>query len=315
MRPASDGPEETPPEGQGPTERSPAANGTGADRQGTQPPGVDPQSPEGASGIGKLVRSGALSVAESLQARAATHVADGLRAQDPSLLSRLAEIGVVRQAWIDDPEDGPVVSDTRAVEVLQRAVEARADRRPGVLGRLAISGLRVLTDLGLGGAELGAADATLCFTDLEGFTEFTALEGDEVAKRLLERYYTEAGRIVRTRNGVTVKQLGDGLLLRFNDPLDAVRAALDIVLQGADPLRIRAGLHKGELVVEHGDVFGNTVNVTARVADAAEGGQVMISAEVREAVEGTTGLEFGRLKRRRFKGVAARMEVCEVHRV
>jgi adenylate cyclase len=270
---------------------------------------------EGASRrMGRLWRGGVTGAAERVQRVGADRLAQRLRSQDPALLARLAELGVVRQAWIDDPADGPAVGAARPLDVLQRAIESRADHSPALLSRLGMSAVRALTDLGFGDGQGDAPDATLCFTDLEGFTEYTALEGDERARTLLDEYYQVAGRIVRSRNGTTVKRIGDGLLLRFADPVDAVRAALDIVDRPPSPLRVRAGLHRGALLVQQGDVFGHTVNVAARVGDAARGGQVMISADVFDMVSGTTGLDFGRLRRHRFKGVAERMAICEVRR-
>ncbi|MDQ6838968.1 MAG: adenylate/guanylate cyclase domain-containing protein [Actinomycetota bacterium] len=263
---------------------------------------------------GNLWRSGAAMAADRFQRHAADRLAERLRSQDPALLARLAEIGMVRQAWIDDPTDGPAVRAARPLDVLQRAIEARADYSPALLSRLGASAVRALTDLGFGDDAGDASVATLCFTDLEGFTEYTALEGDELARTLLEQYYQVAGRIVRSRNGTTVKHIGDGLLLRFADPADAVRSAMQIVESPPGPLRVRAGLHRGPLLMERGDVYGHTVNVAARIGDAARGGQVMISADVLDAVGPLNGLEFGRLRRHRFKGVSERMTVCEVRR-
>ena len=276
---------------------------------------VGKEAVEGASHhVGKLWRSGAAAAAERFQRVGADRLAQRLRSQDPALLARLAEIGVVRQAWIDDPADGPPVQAARPLDVLHRAIESRADHSPALLSRLGLSAVRALTDLGFGETEGEAPEATLCFTDLEGFTEYTALEGDERARVLLDEYYQVAGRIVRSRNGTTVKRIGDGLLLRFADPVDAVRSALAIVESPPGPLRVRAGVHRGPLLSERGDVFGHTVNVAARITDAARGGQVMISADVLDEVASTSGLEFGRLKRHRFKGVAERMAVCQVRR-
>jgi adenylate cyclase len=264
--------------------------------------------------VGHWWRVGLAGTADRVQRVGADRLAQRLRSQDPALLARLAELGVVRQAWIDDPADGPAVGAARPLDVLQRAIESRADHSPALLSRLGMSAVRALTDLGFADGEGDAPDATLCFTDLEAFTEYTALEGDERARILLDEYYQVAGRIVRSRNGTTVKRIGDGLLLRFADPVDAVRAALDIVDRPPSPLRVRAGLHRGPLLVQRGDVFGHTVNVAARVGDAARGGQVMISADVFDVVSETTGLDFGRLRRHRFKGVAERMAICEVRR-
>ncbi|MDQ2725722.1 MAG: hypothetical protein M3Y36_09540, partial [Actinomycetota bacterium] len=82
---------------------------------------------EGASRqVGKLWRSGAAAAAERFQRVGADRLAERLRSQDPALLARLAEIGVVRQAWIDDPADGPAVRAARPLDVLHRAIESRA---------------------------------------------------------------------------------------------------------------------------------------------------------------------------------------------
>ncbi len=74
-------------------------------------------------------------------------------------------------------------------------------------------------------APVAAAERTIMFTDLVGFTEYTALHGDEVALELLavqERLVNEA-----LPNGArVVKDLGDGLMLSFDDPCDAVSTGL-----------------------------------------------------------------------------------------
>ena len=276
---------------------------------------------EGASQhVGKLWRSGAAAAAERFQRVGADRLAQRLRSQDPALLARLAEIGVVRQAWIDDPADGPPVQAARPLDVLHRAIESRADHSPALLSRLGLSAVRALTDLGFGESEGDAPEATLCFTDLEGFTEYTALEGDERARVLLDEYYQVAGRIVRSRNGTTVKRIGDGLLLRFADPVDAVRSALAIVESPPGPLRVRAGVHRGPLLVgERRRVRPHRQRRGPQWPMPPTAGQVMISAEVHDAVGPgaevpAAGLEFGRLRRHRFKGVAERMAICEVRR-
>lgn len=260
-------------------------------------------------------RRGAAVGAERLQQLGASQVASRLRQQDPELLARLAEIGVVRQAWIDDPDDGPPVQAARPLDVLVRAIESRADHRPGLVPRLGLGAVRALSDVAFPEAPTDADGlVTVCFVDLEGFTPFTALEGDDQARQLLDRYYRESARLVRTRNGTTVKYIGDGQLLRFADPVDGVRAALDIVAADLGPLRARAGLHRGALLSERGDVFGHTVNVAARVADSVRSGKVMVTADVCHAIGSAPGLELGRLRRTRLKGVAEKVEVCEVTR-
>jgi adenylate cyclase len=99
-----------------------------------------------------------------------------------------------------------------------------------------------------------------------------------------------------------VKRLGDGLLLTFPAPEAAVLACLELV-EAAAPLRLRAGIHVGDVVVRRDDVVGHVVNVAARVTESAKGGQVLVSSDVRDAVEDLGGVRFGRARRRRFHGV------------
>ncbi len=108
-----------------------------------------------------------------------------------------------------------------------------------------------------------------------------------------------------------MKRLGDGLLLSFPEPEVAVLAAIELLDTAPDPLRLRAGLHVGQAVVTRDDVFGNVVNVAARVTEHAKGGRALASLEVRDAVGDLPGVRFGRPRRVRLKGVEP-MSVCPV---
>src|SRR5205807_6019290 len=139
------------------------------------------------------------------------------------------------------------------------------------------------------------------FTDLEGFTRFTQQKGDEAASELLADHHRTIGPIVRSRGGRTVKRLGDGLLLTFPEPEAAVLACLELVANPPQPLRVRAGIHLGEIVVSMDDVIGHVVNVAARVAESAKGGEVLVTGDVKTAVGPPRGFVFGPARRRTFK--------------
>lgn len=141
------------------------------------------------------------------------------------------------------------------------------------------------------------------FTDLEGFTRFTAKEGDEVAAQLIAEHQKLMGPVVRSRGGRIVKRLGDGLMLTFPAPEAALLAALELVEAIEEPLRLRAGLHVGEAVITRDDVMGHVVNVAARITEAAKGSEVLASVDVRTAVAPMAGVAFGRARRIRLKGV------------
>ncbi len=103
-------------------------------------------------------------------------------------------------------------------------------------------------------------------------------------------------------------------MLSFAWPDTAVRAALELIDLEVAPLRMRAGLHTGEVVVSRNDLLGNVVNIAARVTGRAAAGRVLTTEAVRDAAGDLPGVEWGRCRGARFKGVADRIAVCEVWR-
>jgi adenylate cyclase len=182
------------------------------------------------------------------------------------------------------------------------------------LANLGLSTIQVLSAPSYGEDQQGSTNRlAVVFTDLEGFTRFTAKQGDEAARSLLAEHHRFVGPIVRSRGGKVVKRLGDGLMLSFPEPDAAVHCSLDLVDVPAE-LRLRAGVHTGEAVVTADDMIGHDVNIAARVAADAQGGQVLATVRVREEVGDLRGVTFGRARRRSFKGVGEPISVCPVMR-
>jgi adenylate cyclase len=132
----------------------------------------------------------------------------------------------------------------------------------------------------------------------------------------LSEHYKTAGPIVRSRGGRVVKRLGDGLMLTFPEPTAAVLAAVELCEQGPSALKCRAGLHVGEVIVGGSDVLGHVVNIAARVTETADGGEVLISRDLRDMLplDELPELSVGRARRRKLKGVGERIDVCPVRR-
>jgi adenylate cyclase len=135
-----------------------------------------------------------------------------------------------------------------------------------------------------------AIEGTIVFTDLVGFTEFTATRGDAEALQLLATQ-DQLVRSVLPGAARIVKELGDGLFLWFPAPESALRCALDLrrVLEEESattglPLWIRVGMHHGHALQRGADLVGNDVNVASRIADVAAPGEVLVSDAVRAAV-------------------------------
>ena len=235
--------------------------------------------------------------------------------KDPELLSQMTETGVLRREWVEEPGKGPI-SDATPLEVLERTLAGMVERRPSMLASLGLSAVEVLSASGDGAANESVSCLTVAFTDLEGFTRYTAKNGDIAAANLLTEHYRTAGPIVRSRGGRVVKRLGDGLMLTFPEPTAAVLAAVELCEHGPEPLQVRAGLHVGEVLVGRSDVLGHVVNIAARVTETASGGEVLISHELRDMLplDELPEIKLGRARRRRLKGVGDRIEVSPVSR-
>lgn len=238
----------------------------------------------------------------ALRRSVSERLADLIRS-DPEWADQAADVGLVDRAWLEHPAEQPFRTAPPG-EMVERFLERTAERRPSVLANLGLNALQALSLVREDPKELGpSSSATIVFTDLEGFTRFTASEGDDVAAALIADHQRLMGPIVRSRGGRIVKRMGDGLMLTFPAPEAAVLAAVELVAAITEPLPLRAGLHLGEAVVTHGDVLGHVVNVAARITEEARGGMVLASVDVRDAVVPLPGVQFGRARRTRLKGV------------
>jgi class 3 adenylate cyclase len=164
------------------------------------------------------------------------------------------------------------------------------------------------------GWEGGERDlAVLLFTDIVGSTERVHALGDERWRRTLDVLDELTGdRAVRHR-GRVIKQTGDGHLLEFARPTDALAAAVEI-RDGAQRLEmeVRAGLHLGEIERrDNGDVGGLSVHVAARVMATAGPGEILVSRSVAELGAGA-GLRFEDRGAHELKGVPSALQLFAV---
>jgi adenylate cyclase len=162
----------------------------------------------------------------------------------------------------------------------------------------------------------------IAFTDLVGFTEFTATRGDQEALAVLGAQ----DAIVRTAlpdGARVVKELGDGLLLFFPDSSVAISACLAI-LDGFEvaadvdtmPLWVRAGLHWGRPSSRGDDLVGHDVNVAARIVDVAAPGELLCSGSMLAEVSGGDrhAVEFVELGPVMMKGIPDPIDLYRVER-
>jgi predicted ATPase/class 3 adenylate cyclase len=130
------------------------------------------------------------------------------------------------------------------------------------------------------------AVTTFLFTDIEGSTRLWEREPERM-KHAHARHDALARAAVEAQHGLIVKMTGDGVHAAFDDPLDAVAAALELQQALADPaatngiaLCVRCGLDAGVVERRDNDYFGTPVNRAARIMAAAHGGQVLVSEPV-----------------------------------
>ena len=156
--------------------------------------------------------------------------------------------------------------------------------------------------------------ATVLFTDVVGSTERAAELGDRRWRDLLEQHHASIRRELARFNGREVDTAGDGFFATFDGPARGIRCAQAIV-GAVKPLGldVRAGRHPGEVALADGKIAGIAVNIGARVAAQADGGEVLVSGTVKDLVAGS-GLEFQDRGTAALKGVPGEWRLFAVAR-
>jgi adenylate cyclase len=155
---------------------------------------------------------------------------------------------------------------------------------------------------------VSSPDGTFVFADIAGYTALTEAHGDADAAELAATFCGEISHLARDRGGEVVKTIGDAVMVRHGDPAAAVElglAAAHEVIAGHGFPAVRVGMHHGPAIAREGDWFGATVNLAARVAAAAAGGEVLVTGAVRERAGEMTGVEFEPRGEHRMRNVAA----------
>ena len=135
----------------------------------------------------------------------------------------------------------------------------------------------------------------ILFSDIEESTALNERIGDRAWVRLISRHDKMVRRHVSKYSGHVVKSQGDGFMVAFAQPDQAVRCSLDIqrsLRRESQSIRVRIGIHVGKSVRRGDDLFGRNVAMAARVASEADGGEVLVSKEVRDALTNVDGFEF-----------------------
>ncbi|HEX9378992.1 MAG TPA: adenylate/guanylate cyclase domain-containing protein [Gaiellaceae bacterium] len=147
--------------------------------------------------------------------------------------------------------------------------------------------------------------STVLFTDIVGSTERARELGDRGWHEVLDEHHARVRSVLEQYRGREVDTAGDGFFASFDGPARAIRAACAI-REGVQVLgiQIRAGLHTGECELMRDKIGGIAVHTGARVAAAAEPGEVLVSSTVKDLVAGS-GIVFADRGERELKGVGS----------
>ena len=165
-----------------------------------------------------------------------------------------------------------------------------------------------------------AADGhvVIVFSDIEGSTEHNEALGDRGWVKVLERHNKLIYKLVDDHGGHVVKSQGDGFMIAFGDPGQAVRCSIEVQRALHDrtdrwgAIRVRFGIHMGTSVRRGDDLFGLNVAMAARLAGQASGGEILVSDSVRDAIEGVPDIQLCTPREVELKGLRGSHKVYPV---
>ena len=158
------------------------------------------------------------------------------------------------------------------------------------------------------------------FTDIVDYTALTQTSESQALK-LLEKHNELLRSFFPRYGGREIKTIGDSFLVQFDSALDASTCAVeiqkflhsyDVSSQGDWKLRLRIGIHLGDVVFKEGDIFGDAVNIASRVAPMAEPEGVCISQQVFDQISNKVGHSLHEVEHPGLKNVAEPLRVYKV---
>ena len=160
--------------------------------------------------------------------------------------------------------------------------------------------------------------AAILYADVAGYSRLTGLDEEET-HRQLNTGLNLLTDVIAAHGGQKVHEAGDAILAEFQSVSDAVNSAVEFQRQmstrnekptAADEhMEFRIGVHLGEVIHDRDDIYGDGVNLAARIQELAEPGGVCISGTVFEQVEGQVDQSFDDLGYRKFKNISQSIHV------
>ena len=158
--------------------------------------------------------------------------------------------------------------------------------------------------------------AAILAADVAGYSRLTGLDEEGTHVRLRERLRGLADTKISEHRGKVVKHTGDGVLAEFGSVVDAVRCAIEVQRGMAEQnatmpqvkrIEFRIGIHVGDIIVDDNDIFGDGVNIAARLEGIAEPGGVCISDDAQRQVRGKVDFAFEDMGPQNLKNIVEPM--------
>jgi adenylate cyclase len=162
--------------------------------------------------------------------------------------------------------------------------------------------------------------AAILSADVEGYSRLMD-DDEETTVRTLTAYRTAIADLVQQFRGRIVDTPGDNILADFTSVVDAVNCAVEIQRELAErnaelsynrQMQFRIGINLGDVIEEDGRIYGDGVNIAARVESLSEAGGICISGRAHDQVENKLGLEYEDLGKHQVKNIARPIQVYRV---
>ena len=162
----------------------------------------------------------------------------------------------------------------------------------------------------------------ILFADISGSTRLFETLGDSIARKMIADCLELLTSIVKSHNGTVIKTIGDEIMCTFPGAEEAASASCEMqesleedATEGVSdnpPMKIRVGMHFGPAIMEGGDVFGDAVNVAARMAAQAKGGQIITTQHTKDLLSPVMRASTRFVDRAPIKGKKEEIDIFEI---
>ena len=158
--------------------------------------------------------------------------------------------------------------------------------------------------------------------DIAGYSRLMGVDEEGTLRQLKGHRKELVDPKITEHRGRIVKTTGDGMLVEFASVVDAVRCAVDIQrgmierninVPGEKRIQFRIGINVGDIIIDGDDIYGDGVNVAARLEALADPGGIMVSRVVHDQVQDKLSFEFDDLGEQSVKNIARPVGVHRVH--